>query len=388
MKCNGQDAISGERVVVEWDEGDAAFRYVDSDLAAASGDDAWLAPGFIDLQVNGFAGVDFNSPSATHEEIAGAITAIFSTGVTRFFPTVITGEPQTMLGALRNLAAARESLAFGRAMEAFHVEGPHIAPEDGPRGAHPKQWVRPPDIDEFQRKQEAAEGNIRLVTIAPEWPGTPAFIEQLSRQGVVASIGHTSATPRQIRDAVSAGARMSTHLGNAGANSLPRRDNYLYAQLAEDRLASSFIVDGHHLSDAFLKIALRAKGIERSILVTDAAPPVMCSPGPYMLGGVEVELRDDERVTVRGGERLAGSALRMHRAISNVMRITDVSLAHAIIMCTSNAARVGRIPGRLRGIRPGERADLVRFKLEDGRMDVLETYFSGRLVYSSAVSAQ
>ncbi len=381
MKCNGREAISGERIIVETSDG--VFQFVDPDLSAPQDGETWLAPGFIDLQVNGFAGVDFNSPSASGEEIARAITAIFSTGVTRFFPTVITGEPQTMLGALRNLAAARESLEFGLAMEAFHVEGPHIAPGDGPRGAHPKEWVRPPDMEEFHRMQEAAAGSIRLVTIAPEWPETPAYIEQLSRQGVVASIGHTAATPQQIHDAVSAGARMSTHLGNGGAISLPRRDNYLYAQLAEDRLAAGFIVDGHHLSHAFLKIALRAKGIERSVLVTDAAPPVMCSPGQYMLGGVEVELHDDGRVTLRGGERLAGSALRMDRAISNVMRIANLSLMQAITLATSNAARVGRIPGRLRGIRPGERADLVRFKLVDGRLDVVETYFSGLRVFTA-----
>ena len=154
MKCSGREAISGEPITVEGSGGEAAvFQYVDTDLSTGNGD--WLAAGFIDLQVNGFAGVDFNAPSARHEDIARAIMAIFSTGVTRFFPTVITGEPHAMLAALRNLAAARESLEFGRAMEAFHVEGPHISPDDGPRGAHPREWVRRPDIEEFQRMQEA-----------------------------------------------------------------------------------------------------------------------------------------------------------------------------------------------------------------------------------------
>ena len=165
----------------------------------------YIAAGFIDIQVNGFAGVDYNSPDAAPDEIARSIVAVFSTGVTRFFPTVITGAPEKMLGALKNLAAARESLEHGQAMEAFHVEGPHISPDDGPRGAHPKRWVRAPDVDEFHRLQDAARGNVRLVTMAPEWPGATRYIEALTSQGVVVSIGHTAATPEQIRDAIQAG---------------------------------------------------------------------------------------------------------------------------------------------------------------------------------------
>jgi N-acetylglucosamine-6-phosphate deacetylase len=383
MNLTGKDARTGEKIIVELQG--AVVQNVDPYLGRDSLDDVYLSAGFIDLQVNGFAGVDFNSPSASREAIAGAIRTMFSTGVTRFFPTVITGAPDTMLGALRNLADAREALEFGSAMEAFHVEGPHISPEDGPRGAHPKEWVRPPDIEEFRRMQDAAQGHIRLVTIAPDWPETPRFIEQLSRQGVVAGIGHTQATPQQIRDAVSAGARMSTHLGNGGTSSLPRRDNYLFAQLAEDRLAASFIVDGHHLSESFLKIALRAKGIERSVLVTDAVAPAMSAPGPYTIGGVAVQLHEDGHVTLRGDDvdtgRLAGSALRMDQAISNVMRSADLSLAQAIIMATSNAARVGRIPGRLRGIQPGERADLVKFRLTGQRVEIMETWAGGTQVF-------
>jgi N-acetylglucosamine-6-phosphate deacetylase len=377
MKCSGHNAVTGENIVVEFD---SLIHNVDPQLEPASDQGVFLAPGFIDLQVNGFAGVDFNSPAATREDIARAITAIFSTDVTRFFPTVITGDRQQMLAALRNLASARESLEDGPAMEAFHVEGPHISAEDGPRGAHPKQWVRPPDFNEFERWQHAAQGHVRMVTLSPEWPEAPRYIEQLTAQGIVVSIGHTRATSAQIRDAVSAGATMSTHLGN-GAGSATRTEDFITQQLAETRLAASFIVDQHHLPTEFLRRALAAKGIERSVLVTDAVAPALCPPGPYTLGGVEVELRDDERVTLRGSDRLAGSSLRMDRAIANVMNRAGVSLAEAIIMATTNPARVGRVPGRLRGIQPGERADLVRFRLNHGRLEVLETYFSGRKTF-------
>ena len=281
------------------------------------------------------------------------------------FPTVITGASEAMCGALRNLADAREQLEFGEAMEAFHVEGPHISPEYGPRGAHPKEWVRPPDFDEFLRMQEAAGGNIRLVTLAPEWPGAAEYVESVTREGVVCSIGHTRASAGQIHDAVAAGATMSTHLGN-GAGSKTRTEEFITAQLAESKLAASFIVDGHHLPDEFLRRALEAKGLERSILVTDAVAPAMCEPGAYKLGGVEVELRADGRVTLRGGERLAGSALRMDRAIENVMRVCGLRLPQAVTLATTNPARVGRVRARLQGLRRGERADVVRFQARIG----------------------
>ena len=376
MKRGGVDAVTGESIVVECD---SVIQSMDPLISNESAD-TYIAAGFIDLQVNGFAGIDFNSPAVSQEEISRASNAIFSTGVTRFFPTVITGDPAEMLAALRNLAAARASLPYGEAMEGFHVEGPHISPEDGPRGAHPREWVRPPDFDEFLRWQDAAQGHVRLVTLAPEWPAAGSYIERITETGVVAAIGHTRATAAQIRDAVSAGATLSTHLGN-GAGSKTRSEEFIAEQLHSSRLAASFIVDQHHLPAEFLSRALHAKGVERCLLVTDAAAPEMGPPGPYVLGGVAVELKEDGRVVLRGGTRLAGSSLRMDHAMGNVMARAGLTLAEAITMATTNPARVGRVGGRLRGLQPGSRADLVRFRLAGGRVEVLETYFSGQRVF-------
>jgi N-acetylglucosamine-6-phosphate deacetylase len=374
MKCEGRDPRTGRTIELEFDE---VIRNV-ARKPEERQEEVYISPGFIDLQVNGCAGVDYNSATASVEEIGASLRTLYSTGVTRVFPTVITGPPEAMAAALRNLAKAPYE-----SIEGFHVEGPHISPEDGPRGAHPARWVRPPDVDEFRRWQAAANGKIRLVTLSPEWPEATRYIEYITGTGVVAGIGHTKADARQIQDAVSAGATLSTHLGNAAHASLPRHSNYIWTQLAEDRLAASFIVDGLHLPDSFLRVALRAKGIARSILVTDAVAPAMCAPGMYRLGEVEIELRADGRVTMRGGERLAGSSLRMDRAIGNVMRIADVSLGEAVEMATVNPARIGQIKGRMRGLETSDRADLVRFVVEDGRLRVLETFVSGRLVYSA-----
>lgn len=360
------------------------------DLLETAATDEFLAPGLVDVQVNGFAGVDYNDPASSHEAIAQSIRAMFSTGVTRFFPTVITGSEERITGALRNLRAAKEEMQRGRmpesdAMIAFHVEGPHISPETGPRGAHPLEHIRPPDFEEFKRWQEAADGNIRLVTVSPEYQETPAYVRELVRRGVVASVGHTKATREQIQAAVDAGAAMSTHLGNAAHPTLPKTQNYIWDQLAEDRLIASFILDGIHIPASFFRAAVRSKGVERAVLVTDAVMPAMCAPGPYKLGQVDVELRPDGRVTLLGNDRLAGSALRMDHAIANCVRLGGVSLREAVAMATVNPARAARIAGRRRGLAPGESADLIRFEWQEAAysLKVLETVVAGVTVYSA-----
>jgi N-acetylglucosamine-6-phosphate deacetylase len=380
MKLCGVDVSSGASLEVSFER---AITIVDHLIRPLDNDNAhFLAPGFIDLQVNGFAGVDYNSPSSSHQQIAQSISALFGCGVTRFFPTVITGSPDNMAAALRNLADAKDSIDEGSAMEGFHLEGPYISPHDGPRGAHPARWVRAPDLAEFHRLQDAAQGNIRLVTLSPEWPDAPRFIEKITEKGVVACIGHTKASASQIADAVSAGATLSTHLGNATDAVLPKNSNYLWDQLADDRLAASFIVDGFHLPPSFLNVALRAKGLERSLLITDAVMPAGCPPGVYKLGEVDVELHPDGSVRLAEGSRLAGSALSMDRAISNVMRTAGLSIGQAVTLATRNPARVGRVASRQRGLNPGDRADLVLFRLDQaGQITVLETFLSGQRVF-------
>jgi len=380
MICRGIHAVTGEAIEVR---GERAITSVEP-LLGSPGPLPYLAPGFVDLQVNGYAGVDYCAPTSTVEEIGTSLEAQFATGVARLLPTVITGSHEVMAGALRRLADARERLPYGEAMEGFHVEGPHISPEDGPRGAHPLAAVRPPSIDEFRRLNDAARGGIRLITLSPEYDEAPRYIEAVVREGVVVSIGHTKATGPQIADAVSAGATMSTHIGNGAHSTLARHPNYIWDQLAEDRLTASFIVDGIHLGAAFLKSALRAKGLERSVLITDAVMPCGMPPGDYRLGEVDVTLHPPgDRVTLRGGTRLAGSALRMDRGVEFLMKLARLSLAEAITLATTNPARAGRIAGRLRGIQPGEKADLVEFDFDPQTtaLSVRRTWLAGRVVF-------
>ena len=377
MNCFGKNASTGLPVEIELG---ATIVGVAQSPGFAN---LYLAPGFIDIQVNGFAGVDYNDPSAPHEEIARSINVLFSTGVTRFYPTVVTGSPEDMRGALRNLARAREALPAGDAMDGFHVEGPHISPEDGSRGAHPRRWVRKPDFEEFLRWQDAAGGRVRLVTVAPEWPEAPGYVQKLVERGVAVSIGHTQATGEQIAAAASAGATLSTHLGNGAPMLLPRHPNFIWHQLAEDRLMAGFIGDGIHLDASFLKAAIRAKGLDRSVLVTDASAPAGATPGRYQLGEQPVELTPDNRVVLLGTDKLAGSALRMDRGVENLMRLAGLSLADAVRMATTNSARASRVPGRAQGLVPGERGDLIQFRFDPSarRIEVVGTWLSGRKVF-------
>ncbi len=344
----------------------------------------WLSPGWVDIQVNGYAGADYCSPHTTLEDATHSVEVLWSTGVTRFFPTVITGSREGMAGAIANLAKLKAAMPLhGKSMVGFHIEGPHISPVEGPRGAHPESAVRPPDIDELKSWIDLSHGQIKLVTVAPEWPGAASYIEFAASRGIVIAIGHTMADSAQIAATVSAGATMSTHLGNGAHATIRRHPNYIWDQLADDRLAASFIADGIHLPAAFLKVALRAKGVERSVMTTDAVMPAGCRPGRYRLGEVDVELHDDDRVTLVGKDKLAGSSLRMDRGVENLMRLGEVSFGQAIAMSSRNPARCGRIEGRCQGLAPGELGDLLELDFDAAAISVRvrSVYLEGENVY-------
>ena len=287
-------------------------------------------PGLFDLQVNGFAGVDFNSRDVTADAVAQALERMRSTGVTRCLPTLITSSFDDFSASARVLAAVRDPAIAG-----IHMEGPYISPLDGARGAHPREHVRPASIDDFERRQHACDGRIRLVTLAPEGPGAIDLIGHLVNSGVRVAIGHTAAEPRDIAAAIRAGATLATHLGNGCPQMLPRHPNPIWELLAADEVLISLIVDGHHLPGSTVKAMVRAKGEGRTILVTDAIAAAGCAPGRFALGGVECELREDGRVGLPGSPYLAGSALTLDRGIANAVRFTGLSIAEAVKMAST-----------------------------------------------------
>ena len=287
-------------------------------------------PGLFDLQVNGFAGVDFNAPDLTTDRVAESLDRMRATGVTRCLPTLITSPFEQFAASARMLAGMSHPSIAG-----IHMEGPYISPEDGFRGAHPRAHVTPASLDDFSRRQDAAGGRIVLVTLAPEVPGAIALIEHLVASGVRVAIGHTSATPPQLAGAIAAGATLATHLGNGCPQMLPRHPNVVWELLAADAVFASFIVDGHHLPPATAKAMVRAKGAAKTILVTDAIAAAGRIPGRYTIGGVDCDLGADGRVSLPGTPYLAGSSLTLDRAIANTVRFTGLPLDAVVPMAST-----------------------------------------------------
>ncbi|MGG4091528.1 N-acetylglucosamine-6-phosphate deacetylase [Paenibacillus lautus] len=345
----------------------------------------WISSGWIDLQVNGFGGCDLNGAVTSQQDIEGDTRALHRRGVAVYLPTIITGSCDRMRQAFSALSRYCQSGQFGSASIAgIHMEGPYLSSEDGSRGAHPKEYVRDPDWEEFQRLQDAADGMIKMVTLAPERAGSVPFIEKLVKSGVIVAIGHTAATGEQIDQAVKAGATVSTHLGNGSQTFLPCHPNYIWHQLADDRLWAIFIPDGHHLEPSVLKAMLRGKG-NKAVLISDAVMFGGMKPGRYrsLIGGT-VELTENGRLhTVENPTILAGSASSLDVGIANAIRYTDMTLSEAVSAVTGRPAAVLNAP-HLWQLMIGSLANLTLFDCrEDGTdMIVREMIVAGQSVYS------
>jgi N-acetylglucosamine-6-phosphate deacetylase len=351
--------------------------------------DAWIAPGWLDLQVNGFGGHDPNASDASGQDVVAMVHSLWQWGTAAVCPTICTQSEARILNSLRAVADACDADPLvGAAVVGIHVEGPHIAREDGPRGAHPLEHVRPPDIAEYRRWQEAARGRIRIITLSPEYPESVAYIRAIVADGVVASVGHTRADGDQIRAAVDAGARWSTHLGNGAHARIPRHPNYIWDQLAEDRLSAGFIFDGHHLPPAVMRTVVRAKGLERTILVTDALALAGLPPGVYASAvGGEVELLPSGRVVLSGTPYLAGSAATLGVCLGNAVRHAGVTIEEAVRMVSANPSRLLGLDV-VRGhetVRIGVDANLTVFRQASASSDqtVVAAIVAGQLAWSA-----
>lgn len=349
----------------------------------------WVAPGFVDLQVNGFGGIDFNQADLTIEGVEKVCCGLDRYGTTKLLPTCTTAGHDLLARSMAVMAEAYAKLPnVKRRMAGIHLEGPYIAPDDGPRGAHPREHVRVPNWQEFETLQSAAKGLIKLVTLSPEYPEAIDFIRKAAKSGVLVAIGHTQATSEQIAAAVDAGARLSTHLGNGAHTQLRRHPNYIWDQLAEDRLTASLIADGHHLSKNVLKAMLRAKSPRRAILVSDitgmAGMPVGVYHGP--LGSVEV--LEDGRLVVAGQRSLlAGAALPISVGVAHLVQHMEISLADAVAMASTQPAQMIGLPAA--DINLGDAADLVVFDLPEPSLEmavsdliIRQTVLGGEVVYS------
>ncbi len=353
----------------------------------------WVAPGLIDLQVNGFGGRAFNDASLTVDDVRIVSLGLDQFGVTGYCPTATTDSFDALSRTMSVIArACEQDPDVACRVRGIHLEGPYISPEDGPRGAHPRREVRPPNADEFLRLQDAAAGRIRILTLSPEYPDAPAFISRIVGTGVRVAIGHTNATSDQIHAAADAGASLSTHLGNGSHAQIRRHPNYIWDQLADDRLTASLIVDGHHLPAAVVKCLVRAKTAARCILVSDVVSLAGLPPGRYDLPSLgTVDLLADGRTSLAAQPQLlAGAALPITVGIANMLRFSDEPLSSAIEMASLRPSAIVDRPRPWLQI--GQPADLVLFHLSEdlssaggasaaGSLSIVATINAGRLVF-------
>ena len=327
---------------------------------SAPGSPAVLSRGFTDLQVNGYQGVDYSGSRLTVQDVEKVVAALYLAGTFRHLPTLITSSFEQTKNNLALLSQWLEKRPRLRAaIPGFHLEGPYISGVEGARGAHDPRHTRIPSIDELQAWQQAAQGQIRLITLAPELPGTPALIRAAINMGIRVAIGHTLASEGQIQEAVAAGATLSTHLGNGSPALLPRLNNPIWSQLAEDRLMATLIADGFHLPPAVLKSMVRAKQMHRVMLVSDVGPMGGLPPGRYQWGSTKVEVHPDGHLGVAGTEYLAGAGHLLNRCVQFFKETTGCSLQEALLAAADRpAAYLGQsLPQG--PFRVGETADVL-----------------------------
>jgi N-acetylglucosamine-6-phosphate deacetylase len=330
-----------------------------------------VAPGFVDLQINGYRGLEFNDPQLTIEKVRDIALAMDACGCTSFLATCTTDSQQVLTNSFAVIARAiRELPEVAARIAGIHCEGPYISPHDGPRGAHPRQHVRVPSLPEYRELQAAAQGLIRILTISPEYSEAIPVIREAAAEGVIVAIGHTSATGEQIAAAVEAGARMSTHLGNGSHAVIKRHPNYIWDQLADDRLIASLIVDGHHLPATVVKSMIRAKGPHRCVLVSDVTSLGGMPPGRYSTGLGDLEVLDTGKLVIAGQrDILAGASLLMDTCVAQVMRFAGMSLTTAIELASVQPAELLGVTNHRLDV--GCPANLVLFELPGAETEKL-----------------
>lgn len=343
----------------------------------------WVAPGLFDLQINGYGGVWFSDEELTVEQVLEVLHAHYQYGITHLCPTLITNSFAALEHGFHTIRQACDKESWANAMVlGCHLEGPYISAEDGPRGAHPLDHVRGCDWEEFKKLQAASGNRIRLVTLAPEADNAVSFTETAVSNNVCIAIGHTAANTEQIDAVVTAGATLSTHLGNGAHGTIRRHPNYIWDQLGDRRLTASIIADGFHLPPNVVRSFYYAKGLEKLVLTCDASGLAGCPPGEYDYHGGRFEVLETGSVVIAGQRQfLAGSGVQTDVCIHTMMEMTGVSLGEAWTMATKNPGELLNVP--YAELKTGAPADLVVFEHDASGLKIERTMARGEWVYTA-----
>lgn len=282
-------------------------------------------PGLVDLQVNGYKGVDFASGDLTEADFVRTCRAMLEAGTTAFLPTIITSPETVYEHNLPIMAKAMRRKEFRGRLLGIHVEGPFICRQEGARGAHNPDWIREPDVGYLERLIEAGDGMVRLITIAAELEGAEDLARYAVSEGIAVSLGHQMAGEEDLERLIRAGAVSLTHLGNGVPAMLPRHNNPVWAALANDDLTAMIITDNHHLPVSILKTIVRAKGPERCVVVSDISSLAGLGPGCYEVSGQQVVLEDSGRLYDPATGYLVGSSATMLQCMNWLASLNLVS---------------------------------------------------------------
>ena len=343
----------------------------------------YISPGFFDLQVNGYKGSDYSLENFSEEHLKNIVTTLATSGTTQHIPTIVSSPKERILKNLKIISKGiNNSPEIEHAIPGIHIEGPFISSEEGPRGCHDPEFIRDPDFEEFKQWQEAAEGRIVIVTIAPETKDSLGFIRKVVRTDVKIAIGHTGAAPEVIREAIEAGAQYSTHLGNGSYEILPRLKNYIWEQLTADELFAGIICDGFHLPSSVVKAFTRVKGLDKLILVSDAALLGGLIPGIYKWGNMDVEVFKDGHIGLPDSSILAGASHLLDWDIAHFIKFTGNNLAETIPLCTINPTKIVKISEDYGKLKVGAPSNLTLFNYHPGddRLQIIRTICNGKII--------
>ena len=351
------------------------------EIEKMNGTDTVLTPGFVDIQINGYKGYDFNDKPLNLEEWEAVVKELLDVGVTTLYPTIITNSVEELATIFENnMEVLEKNQLLQSVIRGFHLEGPYLSPIDGPRGAHNKDYIKAPSWEEFCHLQEKAKGKIKIITLSPEWDESVEFIEKVTKTGVKVSIGHTAANTVQISQAVKAGAVLSTHLGNGAHVTLPRHPNYLWDQLAEEDLWASVISDGHHLPMNVIQVFNKVKQ-DKMILVSDSVALAGMAPGDYEAAvGGEVTLTNDGRLHLKDQPNLlAGSAQNLLQGVENLVKNKLTKFSEAVDKASILPAKFMGLKQK-DGLNVGAPADILQIDHSESEWKIIHVWKNGELM--------
>lgn len=335
----GKSYLDGKSLEIGISEGKiSSISTLETDLKT----DLWIGPGFTDIQVNGYGGLDYNELQTDFLTLGQISKNLLQYGVTCHFPTIITNSPTQISALIQQIIQLRKADPLAKScIPGIHIEGPFISPEDGSRGAHFREFVQKPDWNLFQKWIDESEGLIRMITLSPEWEGSVSFIEKCRDAGILVSIGHTNASHSQISDAVKAGARLSTHLGNGMHGIISRHPNYLWSQLSEENLSATVIADGFHLPVEVIQVFKKVKG-ENLMLISDSVALAGMPSGDYEAAvGGKVTLTPEGKLHLYGNPNtLAGSSMNILQGVNFLLKNNLATLSEAWEMASVRPNRL------------------------------------------------